>query len=215
MKRLLLSCLVVAELGCAGGVSGPVDGDAVPQFLSSGFASARVRQDVFGFTVVDVDQVIARFYSFYGACELVASDFAIQNSESGEEEAQEREQLYQERTPKEYWTMDVSITAQDEDDLDGEDLTPGSQNEDFALGVTICHVTDFPEAEGDTLRFDQQCYRGNGGELEFRFKSEQFIDVFGEVELVEDDGDDAGDVDVSASASWCEPADDELEDLLP
>lgn len=216
--RSFISLVLVAPLllpvACAGGVSGPVDGDPVPQLMSSGFASARIRQEVFGFTVIDVDQVFARFYSFYGACELVAEDLAIQNSEEGAEEAEEREELYQERTPEQYWSMDVGITAKDEDDIDGEDLVPGTSDENFTLSVTLCRVKGHPEVEDGVLVFDQDCFRGDGGELEFRFESERYIDVFGDVELIEDDGDEAGEVDVSASASWCESADDELEDLL-
>lgn len=216
--RPLISLALLAPLAlpvaCAGGVSGPVDGDSVPQMMSSGFASARIQQDVFGFTVLDVDQVFVRFFSFYGACDLIAEDLAIQNSESGREEAEEREQLYRERTPEQYWAMDVGITAKDEDDLDGEDLTPGSSYDNFALSVTLCRVNGQPDVDNDVLVFDQDCFRGDGGELEFRFESERYLDVFGEVELIEDDGDEAGDVDVSASASWCEPADDELEELL-
>lgn len=216
--RPLISLALLAPLAlpvaCAGGVSGPVDGDPVPQLMSSGFASARIQQDVFGFTVLDVDQVFARFYSFYGSCELVADDLAIQNSESGAEEAEEREELYRERSPEQYWSLDVTITAKDEDDIDGEDLTPGSGDENFALSVTLCRVEGFPKVENDVLVFDQDCFRGDGGELEFRFESERYLDVAGDVELIEEDGDEAGEVDVSASASWCEPADDELEELL-
>ena len=212
---LVLLVTVSIPVGCAGGVSGPVDGDSVPQMMSSGFASARIRQDVFGFTVLDVDQLFARFYSFYGACELVADDLSIQNSESGAEEAEEREALYREHSPEQYWSMDVTITAKDEDDIDGEDLTPGKSDDNFALAVNLCRVEGFPKVDDNgVLVFDQDCFRGDGGELEFRFESERYIDVFGDVELIEEDGDEAGDVDVSASASWCEPADDELEDLL-
>jgi hypothetical protein len=216
--RTFISLALLAPLAlpvaCAGGVSGPVDGDSVPQMMSSGFASARIQQQVFGFTVLDVDQVFVRFFSFYGACDLVAEDLAIQNSESGREEAEEREELYRERTPEQYWSMDVAITAKDEDDIDGEDLTPGQSDENFALSVNLCRVEGYPNVENDVLVFDQDCFRADGGELEFRFESKRYIDVFGDLELIEEDGDEAGEVDVSASASWCEPADDELEDLL-
>lgn len=212
--RWMVLAAAMATSACAGGVGGTVNDEGVPRFSSSSVVSTSlVNFNLFGINV-DRDIVHVQFVTYLGGCEVLAEDLHIQNTESDlEERAQEREQLYRERTPQDWWSLTLDITAEDETDIDGEEIDVGGNN-DQSLSAVLCHNKDFPEANGANLEFDDDCFAAEDGELEIAFAKKQGISVGGALELNDEDGDAAGDVDVSGSASFCEIADDEFDDLF-
>lgn len=214
LRFIALSVLAVPLcVGCtAGGVSGTLDDEGVPSFSSSALVTAEIED------FPDIDQVVARFTSFGGLCELWAADLDILNrDDSRSDKARDREDLYKERAPQDWWTAEVNVVIDDEDDLNGADLEPGRFDDDSILSVTVCHHEDWPEADGEDLDFDADCYRADDGELVFRYDGEneaRTIHIDGDLEMEDLDGDNAGDIRFGGSASSCDPADDEFEESV-
>ena len=213
-----LATLSVAA-GCAGSVKGEIDGDKVGQ-IDSGFwfyaaegddgAVAQVSLATFGGycdkaveVVKDATDSYERFF-----------DGDIDQDELGEELADTNADLL----PSKYWLFDVAFYAEDEDDFVGDDYDFDAEVPTAA--AQVCHQSSALDLvglflEGDLTSEDVECFYGRDGDLEItafgagggRVKGR------GSVELVDEDGDRAGDVEYTFSVPYCAAYEEALEDF--
>jgi hypothetical protein len=191
---LLFSGLVAS---CSGNVSGEVDGLGVGAMWSGVMGDEETNIPLLG---GDYQQVNATWYSYGDACTH------YKNLDG--EDADDREQYFKDKLPQEWWSVSFSATDDDSNDLKNFN---GDLSDDDLVFITICHNKDYPDADGNVLVFDQDCYGANDGDVELQWVEGESVRLTGtDVELAEGDGDDAGTIGFSGSASFCEDFDDTL-----
>jgi len=211
MNRISFALTALAlssSVACAGSVSGAVDEDGVPGMMSSTMVNASVNA-----IFTQVDTVQSTWVSFGDYCSFQAADLhAVRKGD-----ARDREDLYKERTPKDWWSVVVSISAPDADDADGATLDLSGGNDDnISFSLTVCHNKDFPEEKDGHLEFDQDCFSGTNGDVDIAYDRKNGLSASGpKIDLEDKHGDDAGRVGFSGSASLCPDADDEFEEIVP
>jgi hypothetical protein len=197
MKMIIaLSCLSLSA-ACVGNVSGEIDGKGVAPMWSGIMGDKETQIPLLG---GDIQNVIATWYSYGDSCKHYE---ALDG-----ENADDQEDYIKANLPQDYWTL--SLNASDDDKGDLEQLKQDLSDDDF-LFITICHTTDYPEARNGFLEQDQECYSANDGEVEMQWVEGESVRLTGtELEFDDNDGDDAGTVGFSGSASFCEDLDDNL-----
>lgn len=217
MRLLVVSLSVVAGLslcvsagGCSGSVGGPVSGDGVPGMSSGIMMNATI--SFFGLS--SADTVRALWTSFGDGCAFEAEDLRLALKDGS---ARDREDLYKQRTPADWWSTQIDITAPDADKADGATLDLSGGNSDkISFTLVICHNRDFPREKNNQLVFDQDCFPATNGDVDIGYDRKAGLQASGpKIDLQDSDGHDAGRVSFSGSASFCADGDNEFERLFP
>ena len=207
--RACAASVLALSSACAASISGEVDGEAVPGFTSS--ALGVVEQPG-----TDAVGLIAYFMTGGDACNVLARAFEIQQDESDpEEEAEQLEELFKESTPEDFWYATVSVLAEDADDLEDEvEVDLEDFDEDIRATFNVCHRDEYPQEKNGFLDVDDDCYVAEDGVLTLAYSEEDALQVGTdkEMDLNDDDGDDAGEITFSGRALYCKALSDALED---
>jgi hypothetical protein len=98
-----------------------------------------------------------------------------------------------------FWDLDISFRVDDADDVrDDYDL----QDDDDKVVVNLCHQTGKPKFNDEGVDERRECFRAEDGDLDVTaFEESTKIELTGKkIELVDDEDDGAGDIEITASA---------------
>lgn len=230
LTRSLLSLVTLpAASAClAGSIDGQVDGDNVPA-LQSGivFESDAMSDD-------DYDTIaIAAFYTFEDGCER-ASDQLDTKADSMHDAARgtaidtvvdDVQDFEKDNLPDDYWAAYVVVGGDDERDLE-DDFALDDDLSKVDAYVLVCHHTgavDAPDEDPTAALLpevlapfaedkNRDCYLAEDGDLHITEYTGERMKLSAELELVDDDEDDAGDVELSGIARECRAAGDAFDD---
>ncbi len=224
-----VAALALPFSGCSvGKVTGEVDGDRVPAFLTGLVFEANEITDA------DDTVAIAAFYTFSNGCELVSEQMdakadAVRSLSSGddfEDIADDVRSFEEKNFPEDYWAAYVIVAAEDKGDI--EDAHDIEADSDDITDVLVCHHTGAVDAPSDNIQaavlpdffapFSQDdnrdCFVAEEGEVRVSLYDGKTISLVAEVELKDDEGDDAGDIELGALAAHCEDAESSVDGII-
>src|SRR3990167_2205487 len=206
-------------------LKGEVDGDEVPSFHTGMiFEANKLTSD-------DDTVAVAAFYTFSDGCGLVAEQMdvkadGIQGLSDGkdvEDLIDDVKEFEEERLPEEYWAAYVMIAGENANDIEDDfDI------EEDAVSVLVCHhrgavdaareepaaalLPDFAGATGKDSNRD--CYWAEEGDVRVSLYDGKSVSLVAAVELVDDEGDDAGEVELGGVGAHCPATESAVEGLL-
>lgn len=213
-----------------GRVLGEVDGEDVPAFRTGIVFEANE------ITEADDTVAVAAFYTFSDGCELVAEHMdakadAVRNltdsNDSFEDIADDVKSFEAKNLPDDYWAAYVVVAAEDEGDIEDEhDVESGDAGE--GSGVLVCHHTGAVDAPNDNIQAalfpefflpfaeddNRDCFVAEEGEVVVSKYDGKTIQLTAEVELKDDEGDDAGDIEIGAAAARCDETESAVDGVI-
>lgn len=233
MRNRTCFALVIAlcpQLACSvGKITGEIDGDLVPAFTSGLVFEASA-------ATPEEDYIaVAAFYTFSNACELVAqqmdaradavTDIGAAENENDVEKAIDTVKDFEAANlPDDYWAAYVALAGDNENDIeDSFDI------EEDPAGVVVCHHTGAVDVERDDFLAavlpafaepfandsNRDCFEASEGDVRVSiYEESKSISLVSESELVDDEGDDAGEIELGAVASYCAQTESAIEGLL-
>lgn len=216
-RRKLISIPAVSiSISCAGCISGEVDGDSVPAFLSSALGVATVTSGG-----EDGKFAIAIHTSLPNTCELAAeflddvSSKKVGDQGDAESFVDAAGTFFQERLPADYWVAFSALSGSDIGDANGEDIKIDDQDDHgFSFAAIVCHNKDTPDLNDHLIDFKTECFHVSDGEGAIQFDEDAKLKVKGDVDLEDTDGDDAGDVELSLNAGLCDKFNNSLDSFF-
>lgn len=221
-----IALALAALAGCAGGnVDGEIDGDFVPNFRTGMVVAANQLTD-------DDDEVaLAVFTTFSDGCGLLAEHLdvkaygirGITNGDDVEELIDDVRDFEETNLPDDYWVAYVVLAGENQ-----RDIEDNFNVEDDAGGAIICHHTGAVDAPRDQPQAallpdflaptykdaNRECYAAEEGEIRVSLYDGKAISLVAEVELIDDEGDDAGEVRLSGMGGSCAATADAVDGLL-
>lgn len=216
---------------CAvGNVSGEVDGDTVPAFRTGLVYEANEITDA------DDTVAVAAFYTFSNGCELVGEHMdakadalrSFSDSDDSLEDIADDVRSFEEKNlPEDYWVAYVVVAAEDEGDIeDAHDVESDDAGE--GSGALLCHHTGAVDAPNDDIQAalfpdflapfaaddNRDCFLAEEGEITVSKYDGKTITLTAEVELKDNEDDDAGEVEISAAADHCEDAESAVDGII-
>jgi hypothetical protein len=236
LPRLCLLALSVPLAGCAGNVSGDIDGTTGVSFTDSFFAwmpeagNGDERMQIIATTFGGACDAHAQAYDrLTEIIEDVENDTTaiLQNpdlnlaekSQAIDDRVEEGwdavSDEYPEYFPEQYWELRIELRAESKRDFEDERFDfPGDGS------FRVCNHTEYPDfyasTQTDTEEERQEalgmeCFDAEDGDLRFSaFDDEGAVQASGDAELEDADDDNAGEVDFGFGAAWCEDYEDEI-----
>lgn len=212
--------------GCSvGKITGEVDGDLVPAFQSGIVYEANAATE-------DDDYVaLAAFYTFSNGCELVAEHMDVKaDSVRGLADGNDIERLVddvrkfeEDNLPDDYWAAYVVLAGKNENDIEDDfDI------EEDPADMVVCHHTGAVDSPRDepvaallpdyAARFfkdsNRDCFEAEKGEVRVSLYDRDSISLVAELDLVDADDDDAGEIELGAVAAECTATESAVDGLL-
>lgn len=200
-----LSCVV----GCAGSISGEIDGESVPGFSSAAFGLA-----------TQGDAGVAIGVALGGDSCKTGSELFQQSvdgrDDSPEKRAEDGADFINENIPQGTWFLSTSFSATDKDDIESGSIDLEDPDSGVFFSLSVCFQDDEAEADGEVLDSGADCYSAAEGDLDVELDDDQTrLTIKGEkIEMHDEDGDDQGDVDINVTYSRCDDLDDAVDDLI-
>lgn len=212
-----------------GKLTGEVDGELVPAFQSGLVFEASSATEAEDYVAV------AAFYTFSNACDLVAgqmdvradavADIVAASSPNDTEKAIDAVRDFEkENLPEDYWAAYVVLGGENENDIEDDfDI------EDDAADVVVCRHTGAVDVDRDDFLAavlpdfaepfakdrNRDCFRASEGEVRVSLYDEsKSISLVTESELDDGEGDDAGEIELGAVASYCATTERAVEGLI-
>lgn len=206
--KMKLSVVVVCSgmsfAGCAGSVRGDIDGESIPTFYDAALGGVEVDEPE-GFLLVG--------YNLPGdSCE----DGAALIASTGDDD-EDRVDTINELVPVGDWQTQLLLGGTSFNDLKNETYDLSDGDNEVGIQLSFCRQKREADVDDDGIDFGNDCYRAADGDLtlELSDDDEQLRIVSdGELEVVDDDGDDVGDVTVDITFKGCQPLIDEVKDLV-
>lgn len=223
---LALALALHAVAGCSvAKLQGEVDGEHVPSFHTGMiFEANKMTSD-------DDIVAVAAFYSFSGGCDVVAEQTDVKADgiqglgagDDAEELIDEVRSFEEDNLPEEYWAAYVVLAGKNESDIEDDfDI------QDDVVAVTVCHHTgavDAPREDPAAALLpdfaapffkdaNRECFGAEEGEVRVSLYDGKSISLVAEVELVDDEGDDAGEVELGGLGAHCAPVQDAMDGLF-
>jgi hypothetical protein len=236
-RAVTLTALVISS-GCAGSVTGELDGTNAPGFSEAIMAFYSPLAD-------GTQRMFVHAVTFGGACETLTrvadqteratdawfddlTEYTTRNLNQDELDGlittrsnvwhEELDQLHRDNYPETWWSMQQLVYASSRGDYEGEKFDIQD-----AATIQICehfaypsHAAAFDAPSGDAAAQQQalgvRCFTGQDGDLEIGvFEDDGRVEITGDAEMVDVDEADAGDIEFSVNAPWCEDFEDELD----
>ncbi len=217
-RQLLLGAGLLTLWGCAGSVTGELNGDR-PANIKSGFWFYNVHQDEG--VILEV-----QLASVSGLCDTATTVLeqqtnAYQDYLEGSADAEELESDFAEIAaaylPKEYWLTSALFLAEDQDSLVDDGYQMGGEGATAALYVYFLDSSfNFLGVfTGDSSSQEEKSFLAEDGEAEIsRFTDEKKAVGEGWAEMVDGGGDDAGRVEFTFSVDFCSSYQDAWDELV-
>jgi hypothetical protein len=224
--------------GCAGSITGDLGGGSVPGFsdslfafhnpLSDGTERMQLRATTFGgacssLTAVQDESERSSSSWFDDVTEINTRNVS---AEERDELIDRRSQIWYEELdeihrmhlPETFWEATLLLFAPSRSAIDG-----GAFDIQDQVTLQVCehygwpdHAAAFSAAPGDTPAIQEgmgvRCYTALDGDVDVvAFEDAARVEVAGSGEMVDVDGAQAGDIEFSLNASWCEDYEDELD----
>ncbi|MBI1948566.1 MAG: hypothetical protein HYS27_22960 [Deltaproteobacteria bacterium] len=209
-----------------GKITGEVDGDLVPAFNTG------IVYEANQLTADDDVVAVAAFYTFGGGCDLVAEQMDVKaDGIRGLVDGKDVEKLIDDvkafeddNMPEDYWAAYVILAGENENDIEDDfKIDDGDET-----AVLVCHHTggvDAPREEPQAALLpdygaaffkdsNRDCFVANEGEVRVSLYDGKSISLVAEVELVDADDDDAGEVELGALAAHCPATESAVDGLL-
>jgi hypothetical protein len=229
-RTLALVAAAHAVTACSvGKISGEVDGSFVPAFHTGMVFEAS--------GVSDADDYVAltAFYTFSNGCDLVAEQMDVRAEAAADlgaaDDVSDLEELIDavadfeaDKLPDDYWAAYVVLAGEDDNDIEDDfDI------EDDTVSVVVCHHSGAVDVDRDELEAAllpdfaapfakdsaRDCYVAEEGEVRVSLYQESgSISLVAEVELVDDEGDDAGEIELGGLGGYCGNAEGAVEGLF-
>ena len=205
MDSMIRICIIgglALASGCAGSVRGDIDGDSIPTFYDAALGGVETDN---GFLLVG--------YNLPGdSCEDGADLVA-----GASDDADDRADTTNELVPVGDWQTQLLLNGSSFNDLKNETYDLSDTDNEVVIQLSFCLQKREAEVEDDVLDLGADCYFVADGDLTFELgDDEQQLRIVsdGELEVVDTDGDDVGDVTVDITFKGCEALIDEVKDLL-
>lgn len=235
---LLSSVASIASVGCApANVEGTVDGEAVAALSSASFIEATLGEGDAARTIITStamsildgcgavtrmqDKRNAAYAEYLDATDDETDSEVINAALLAYAEAQV--DAAKEEVPATYWTATLSASAADEDDIQGASAEIDAEDvdleEDVVMSLRVCRVNSHPEVEESngiaSVKTDEDCFAADSGDVEVEtfVENQSIVARATEVKLVDDEGEEAGEVAVSISAAHCPTLEKSLQDF--
>lgn len=125
--------------------------------------------------------------------------------------------------PANYWKAIFTADAADEDDIPGASGKINDDDvdleEDVRVSLRVCRVNNHPavaESNGlSSVKEDEDCFAADDGDVDIEtfVENQQLVARASEVKLVDADGEDAGEVAVTITATHCPSLEKALQDF--
>lgn len=229
---------LLSSVACApANIEGAVDGEAVAALSSASFTEANLGDGETSRTVVTSNAISVNdgcgvatrlqekrneaFAAMLDATDGETDSDAINGAMLTYAEAQV--DAAKGEVPATYWTATLQANAPDEDDIQGasEQLNADDIDlaEDVVMSLTVCRVNAHPEVDDSngiaSVKNDQDCFAADGGDVEVEtFVENQSIVAHATgVKLVDEEGEDVGEVIINISATHCPSLEQALQDF--
>jgi len=202
-----LTCLfVVVAAGCpAGTVTGQLDGKAVPAFGEAAFGLiAEEGALAFGFALPGD--------SCRDGKDVIDAAFSTPDDAAATNEA--NREVINDKVPEESWYISMILGADDNDDIENDTIElddPGK----LGLVFDVCFQDNDAKIIDGELDNGADCFSASDGDvvLEIDKKDPKTLRLKGEgIEMIDGDGDDAGDVNFDVTFSRCADIEEALND---
>lgn len=206
--------LLIAGVGCAGSVTGEVDGKALGGVQSSAFIQPDIGDNFMvsaaGVSVMDACGGTTRFLEERKDIEETFHD-DLDDAESTDD-ADDAKKAYAEaltdlsndKLPKDFWSIGVAVGGEDDGDIE-DDFKLGDDDPAF---FSVCfHEGEYDYDDEDLTDGGADCFGADNGDITVeKFEKDGTIVISGEdIDLVDEDGDDQGNIEkFSMTASYCE-----------
>ena len=204
MIRISVIGIVAAIAGCAGSVRGDIDGESIPTFYDAALGGVEDRAN---------DAFLLLGYNLPGdSCE----DGAELTAAIADDD-EDRVDTINKLIPVGDWQTQLLLTGSSFRDIEDETYDIGDADNEVRIQLSFCLQKREAEVDDDGIDFGSNCYLADNGDLKFELSDDEKqlrIISDGELDVVDLDGDNVGDVTVDITFKGCEALTDEAKNVL-